>query len=185
MDTLGLFDTPCRTAGSIFRLMLLMFIICYPMACRVLVQKNSRALPGWYPSITELASDIVASLAAGNRQHLAALHITEQEYATYVWPHLPVAQIPQWQNHRDFVWQQHQMRSMRGFDTMLKLYGGRTFRISQVSFNRKPERYGNCTVHSGAVTTVKDEAGQEQRVRIFGSLIEMNGFYKVFSYSID
>ncbi|MCX8045242.1 MAG: hypothetical protein N3B18_14075 [Desulfobacterota bacterium] len=185
MDTLSLFDTPCRTAGSIFQLVLLLSIACFMMACGVMVQKNIHTMPGWHASMKSLTSEITDALAANNRQRLEALHVTEQEYAAHVWPHLPVAQIPQWQNHRDFVWQQHLIRSMRGIDTILNRYGGKNLQITNVSFDEKPEVYGQCTVHPGAVTIVLDELGEERRIRIFGSLIEMNGFYKVFSYSID
>ena len=40
-------------------------------------------------------------------------------------------------------------------------------------------------VHKEAHLVVKDEKGEQQEVRLFGSVLEMGGQFKLFSFVVD
>jgi len=178
-------DTPCLMAGSILQLFLVLCVFVCQAGCVVTREAQHPVRQGWYPSIESLTAALSAAVVAGDRQQLAELTITEQEYADYIWPHLPVAQIPQWQSHRDFVWQQHLMRSEHGLERVLAQYGGTKLNVKNVMFGNEAVRYGKCRVISEPIIMIQDADGKEKSCKLFGSLVEMNGFYKVFSYNID
>lgn len=187
INTNSLLDTPCRAAGSIYRLLPLIAAGAVVMlSCATMEHKGGIRHPaGWYASVDALTAEIIDAIAAGDAKRLAAASITEQEYAAYVWPHLPIAKIEQWQSQRDFVWQQHQIRNLNGLESMLSRYGWRKLAVISVSFREKPVHYGTCIVHPKALITVRDESGQEDQARLYSSLVEINGLYKVFSYAVD
>mgnify|MGYP007054685215 FL=1 len=46
-------------------------------------------------------------------------------------------------------------------------------------------RYPSYVVHRATVLQVRDETGTQTDLRLFGSLIQKEGVWKVFSYVVD
>jgi hypothetical protein len=62
------------------------------------------------------------------------------------------------------------------------VYGGKKFEFLGVRFAKEAMKYNNATVHRDARLTVRNEEGHEGEVEMFGSILELDGKYKVFSY---
>jgi hypothetical protein len=54
-----------------------------------------------------------------------------------------------------------------------------------VSFEGETTDYQTHSIHRKTVVTLRDRSGRETTGRLFGSTIEQNGRYKVFSYVVD
>jgi hypothetical protein len=54
-----------------------------------------------------------------------------------------------------------------------------------VTFRGEPSRYPTYTVYRETVLTVRDERGAEADLRLFGSSLEKDSTWKVFSYVVD
>jgi hypothetical protein len=180
-----LFDTPRLLPGSIRRYILCVLILLQAAACTGTAVPERKALPGWFPSMDALVNAVVDAVSRNDRNALESLCISEQEYALHVWPDLPIARIPQWQSQRYFVWTQHQLRSANGLNGVLKNYGGRRYTVLKAFFKENKIPYEHCTVHGAAMLQVRDDSGVEQDLRLFGSIVEKEGFYKIFSYNTD
>jgi hypothetical protein len=58
-------------------------------------------------------------------------------------------------------------------------------RITAIDFEGESSHYGRVTVRRDSVITLADAEGRSSKVRLFGSMIEHAGRYKVFSYVTD
>jgi hypothetical protein len=65
---------------------------------------------------------------------------------------------------------------------MLKEYGGKKFELVSIRFRGDATTYASYRVHRESELMVKDPEGRESEVRLFGSVLEKNRRYKVFSY---
>ena len=54
-----------------------------------------------------------------------------------------------------------------------------------VRFQGDTTDYETYRIYRKTVLTLRDGSGQEIQARLFGSMIEQNGRYKVFSYVVD
>lgn len=68
---------------------------------------------------------------------------------------------------------------------MLTEHGGRTYALEQVRFTGGTTQYQNFVVHREAELDVRDDRGEPHTFKLFGSVIEKNGGFKVFSYVVD
>jgi hypothetical protein len=146
---------------------------------------NSRPpLANAHPSADALARAVLDALARSDRQALEAVALTEQEFRDRVWPDLPAAR-PERNLPFSYVWGDLRQKSQVGLARTLATHGGRRYELVGVRFEGPSTRYSQSEVHRATVLTVRDAQGAGQDVRLFGSSIEGDGAWKVFSYVLD
>ncbi len=134
-------------------------------------------------SAREVAETVLAAVYEYDIQGLEKIAVSEDEYRSYVWPELPISSVKQWREHVDFVWEQHSRRSSLCMQSMLKKYGGNKYALKKVRYAEIPKHYGQVTVHRDARLIVSGKNKNERELNLFGSIVELNGTYKIMSYN--
>jgi hypothetical protein len=142
-----------------------------------------RALTNTYASAELLASRFLAYLARKDSESIKSLRITKQEFCDYVWPDLPSSRLPN--VTCDFVWDQAVLNSTSGLTEMLRDHEGKRYELISLKFAKGTEVYPSYKVHKETLLRVRDEKGEEQELRLFGSILEMDGKFKLFSFVVD
>lgn len=115
---------------------------------------------------------------------LRLLAITEAEFRDLVWPKLPASR-PERNLPLDYVWKDLAAKSDANLRARLAGWQDRGFVLVSLTFNGGVENYGTFAVHRDTVLLLRDGDGKEQTGRLFGSIIEHKGRFKVFSYVVD
>lgn len=143
-----------------------------------LALRNAQASP------VAVASLVVRGLAARDLDGLRALAVTEAEFREIVWPKLPASR-PERNVPWDYAWQDLHGKSEVHLRSLLAPWQDRGFAVTEVTFRGQTTDYGTYRVHRETIVTLRDVTGKEQKGRLFGSMIEMDGRFKVFSYVVD
>jgi hypothetical protein len=116
---------------------------------------------------------------------LERLAVTRGEFEALVWPRQPAAR-PERNIPVDYAWRslatrsRHQLRSRLG-----EWSRGPHATVVDVTFAGESTDYGTYRVHRRSVVTLRDAEGRLATTRLFGSVIEQGGRYRVFSYVVD
>lgn len=141
-------------------------------------------LSGGAATPQELAAQVLAAFAAGDRARLVEMGLSEDEFRRNVWPHLPAAR-PERNLPFDYVWGDLRQKSLNSLDQALARVRGETLALQAISFRGDTSQYGTATIRRESVLVVRGSDGTVREVRLFGSLIEQGGRCKVFSYVTD
>jgi hypothetical protein len=128
-----------------------------------------------------VARAVVRALNSRDANALRDLALTEREFREVVWPRLPGSR-PERNLPWDFVWKDLAAKSRQTLRARLNEWQDRGFRVVAVRYAGASTDYSAFRVHREAEVTLRDRTGQETTGRLFGSLIEQHGRYKVFSY---
>lgn len=131
-----------------------------------------------------LAAAVLRAFEARDLDELHKLALNKQEFAEHVWPELPAAR-PERNLSVNFVWGDLSQKSNITLRDLLVANGGRKYELIAVRFLGKTTPYVSYRVHRESELTVKDAEGNRRDIRLFGSMLEKNGRYKVFSYVVD
>lgn len=141
--------------------------------------------PAWsdsYESPDALATAALAALAAADEPRLARLALSEQELRETVWPLLPASRedvgMP-WA----YFWREHAQRNTGYLKTVLAKHGGKGYELTRVDFDGRAT-YGDVTIHREPALDLQTAAGP-QRLRLFGSMAERGGRWKLYSFVVD
>jgi len=115
---------------------------------------------------------------------LRGLALNEQEFREHVWPELPASR-PERNLPFSYVWGDLHQKSEAGLQNTLARHGGRHYTLIAVTFRGETSRYPTYTVYGETVLQVRDERGTAADLRVFGSSVEKDGAWKVFSYVVD
>jgi hypothetical protein len=129
-----------------------------------------------------LIREVLEAFAVRDDKRLRALALTEEEFRRRVWPSLPAAR-PERNLPFSYVWADLQQKSESRLRAVLAVHGGRPYELAAITFSGGTTEYSGFRVHRDAVLTVRDSAGAEHDVRLFGSVLEMDGSWKVFSFN--
>jgi hypothetical protein len=128
---------------------------------------------------------VLKRLDARDIAGLQELTVTEHEFRKLVWPKLPAARpgrnIP-W----DYVWKDLRSKSTMQLQARVHEWqpsGDAT--VVKVEFTGETTDYETFRVRRKSVVVLRSPTGHESRHRVFGSIIEEAGRYKVFSYVAD
>ncbi|HEX5732580.1 MAG TPA: hypothetical protein VF131_07070 [Blastocatellia bacterium] len=148
-----------------------------------MMQAAPRALIYAHSSPEALTRQFLKALAAKDLTTLKQMRITKDEFCQSVWPELPSSRI---QNLScDFAWDQATLRSDGGLYDLLPRHGGKRYELISVTFPKGVDRYSGYKILKEPQLVVKDESGHQQEVRLFGSMLEMSGQFKLFSFVTD
>jgi hypothetical protein len=149
-----------------------------------LVQGCGRTVPplaGGASSLLELARSVAAAFERADLSALHALSLNEQEFRDHVWPELPAAK-PERNLPFSFVWGDLHQKSEASLSRTLVSVRGQRFDVVAVRPLGDVTHYKTYAVHRETELTVKNSEGKEQKLRLFGSILEKDGQFKVFSY---
>jgi hypothetical protein len=138
---------------------------------------NSRSSP------EALAGRFLELLAAEDREGVRSLRVTRDEFCKYVWPELASSRVPN--VTCEFAWDQATLNSNAGFNEIWPSHKGKRYEIVSLEFLKGVDAYPTYKVHKKPLLLVKDENGARKEVRFFGSMLELDGQYKLFSFVND
>lgn len=141
-------------------------------------------LSATFESAEAVARAVVEGLRSGDLAALKGLALTEAEFKDLVWPKLPAAR-PERNLPMDYVWGDLSAKSDANLRARLGGWQDRGFVLVSLSFKGGVEDYGTFKVHRESVLILKDREGREQTGRLFGSILEHEGRFKVFSFVVD
>jgi hypothetical protein len=145
---------------------------------------SAAPLPHSHDSPEALARAVLKAIEEGNTGALHALALNKEEFTEHVWPELPAAR-PERNLSVDFVWGDLHLKSNVTLRDTLTAHGGNRYEFIRMAFLGDTTAYGSYRVRRESELTVKDSTGTSRQIRVFGSMLEKNGRYKVFSYVID
>lgn len=146
--------------------------------------QSSPLLGNTHPSSQALATAVLDGLQRRDMATLRALALNEQEFREQIWPELPAAR-PERNLPFSYVWGDLRQKSEASLDQTFAGHAGRRYTLVSVRFAGEVTRYPSYTVHRETVLRVRDESGAETDVRLFGSSVEKDDAWKVFSYVVD
>ena len=145
---------------------------------------SSRPLPNSHETAEARSRAVLGALERRDTNALLALALNKEEFEQHVWPELPAAR-PERNLSVNFVWGDLNQKSSVTLRDTLAARGGKKYEFRSIRFLGETTQYDSYRVHRESELTVKDPDGTERQLRVFGSVIEKSGRYKVFSYVID
>lgn len=139
---------------------------------------------GALPTPEALAAAVLDAVAARDIAQLRALAVTEAEFRSRIWPELPASR-PERNLTAEYVWRDLAQKSEASLGSLLARQGGQRLTLRAVDFRGETTPYATFAVSRKTELVVADEGGAEQRVRVFGSVLRIDGGVKVFSYVVD
>ena len=170
-------DCSCRAVLAILCLLA-------PVTALTGCRRAGADLEHTFDSPDALAREVLTRLARRDQGGLRALAVTHDEFEAHVWPKLPASR-PERNMPMSFVWGRLKQQSDLSLAGTVSRLGGRSFTLQQLLFEGDTTDYGTFTVRRDSVLVVRTPEGGVERIRVFGSMLTMNGRHKVFSYVVD
>jgi hypothetical protein len=138
-----------------------------------------------FDSPEALARAVLEAFAKEDVETLKALPLTKEEFQTHVWPKLPASR-PERNVPFEYGWTDLYQKSVSSIASNFKRYKGRKLELLSITFKGETTDYGLFVVRRKSMLRVKDrDTGEELSLALFGSVMEWNGKYKIFSYVTD
>jgi hypothetical protein len=176
----GSFSTPSLNKGATRRLTTLLFAFFFLSMCTG--KECTIRLSNACDSIEDLGKQVLKAVYNKDIDRLKAIAITPEEYESYIWPQSPMSKIKQWQENYDFVQKQQFSRSNLSLRQMLAKYGGRQYTLIRVRFADDTTDHTIYKAHRDARLIVTSPEGKEVELNLFGSIVEMDGQFKIMSF---
>jgi len=135
-----------------------------------------------FESPRALATAVLAALEAKDRAALESLPLTEAEFREQVFPEMPAyGNVPM-----DYVWGDLKQKGSNELSGILAWHGGRSYEVENVVFDGGATAYDSFVVHRKPRLFVRQrDDGERKELALFGSVIECEGRYKLFSYVVN
>jgi hypothetical protein len=137
-----------------------------------------------FSSPEALSEAVLTALAAHDADGLASLALSEIEFRTAVWPDLPSSR-PERGVPFDYAWGDLRQKSGNALRRLVARHGGRRYELVDVAFEGETTPYRTYRVHRETVLDLRNEDGEKMRLPLFGSMLEREGEFKLFSYVVD
>jgi hypothetical protein len=135
-------------------------------------------------SAPALARAVLEAVESSDVDALRNLALGEQDFREHVWPELPAARAER-KLPFSYVWGDLHQKSETMLRQMLAAHGGRHYELHDIQFLAGTTPYDSYVVHRESELLVRDGMGKERRLRLFGSVLEKDGRFKIFSYVVD
>jgi len=132
----------------------------------------------------EFARRFLDALDNNDRDAALALAITREEFDRYVWPELPVAE-PERNVPAGFIWNTTNMRGLVRLGSAFASLGGHRMVLEEIRFTGGVEEYETYRIHRNSQLVLTDEEGERKILRLFGSVLELDGQFKIYSFNYD
>jgi hypothetical protein len=182
-------EGPHLLAGAfVFLLGVLVVLLAYRQSGEASPPEDERPLPPLsytFDSPESLAKEFLDALYRKDVDTLKTFALNKEEFRLHVWPELPVSQIKK-PLPFDYGWADLHQKSINSLKRTYVRYGGRELTFIRLEFEDETTQYETYAVHRDARVVVRDEeTGREMRLDLFGSIMEKNGRFKLFSYVTD
>jgi len=138
-----------------------------------------------FDSPEALARTVLTAVAERDTETLLELSVSGAEFRKVVWPELPSSR-PEVNLSVDYAWGDLNTKSRSYLASTLSEFGGRRLELVAIDFTGESTSYRTFSVHRHSVLTVRaDGQAATERVRLFGSVLERDGRFKLFSYVVD
>ncbi len=131
-----------------------------------------------------LARAVLDAIARKDTAELIRLSLTKEEFEAIVWPTLPASRPAVGMPSR-YVWQDTSNKSRAYLEKTMTDWGGRRLELIHIEFGGETTDAGVYSLSRKTRLVVRNEAGTEQSIRVFGSVIRQRGRSKVYSYIVD
>ena len=133
-------------------------------------------------SVDELIGRFVEAVADSSTDALAALTLSRAEFAhlyfaTSVHARPPYAQPPA------VNWLLLEQNSLKGQSRLLRRFGGKRLPVKSHHCAGAPQVQGANRIHEACTLRISSADGWTEDVRLFGSIVERDGRYKLLSLS--
>lgn len=125
----------------------------------------------------------LAGLKARDRAAVEQLALTESEFRKHVWPALP-ASDPTVGMPLDYLWEDLAQKNEGFVSQLMAEHGGRDYRLVVAAFSGATTDHGGFRVHRKTTLDVRGPEGPVT-LRLFGSMIESGGRWKIYSFVVD
>lgn len=142
---------------------------------------EGRRLPGSVSSLEQLASEVLAGLAAADTSRLDALRLTEREHNEIVWPELPAAR-PEANFPVDIAWMNISNRNRVALRRLFAVYGGHSLHLVGVECRGETQEFESFEVHTDCRVTLLRDRVRLPPQRIFKDVLDRDGELKIFRY---
>jgi hypothetical protein len=145
------------------------------------VESRPSILAGSQPSPEEVCRKFLDALREEDAVAIRSLAISSEEFAEFIWPRLP-ASNPKTNLTVEFVWNQMHMHSLADLGETFSRHKGKDYELVDIRFDKETEDYGSYKVHRDTRLLIADSEGRRKELSLFGSLLEMNDEFKIFSF---
>lgn len=140
------------------------------------------ALAGGSVSREALVRRFMKALAEDDSADLRAMALSAREFADLVYPESPYTHPPYRQSPA-LVWNQIQNPSASGLTRLVRRLGEQPLRYLDHKCDASPDRQGRNLVWTDCVLRLSGPNGDTTTHRLFGSIIQRGGKFKIASYS--
>jgi hypothetical protein len=149
-------------------------------------KENLPPLSTTFDSPEALAQAFLDALYRKDVEDLRKFGLNKEEFRLHVWPELPASQLEKNPLPFDYGWNDLNQKSINSLRRTYTTYGGRKLTFIRLEFEDEETPYDTFVVHRDARVVVRDEdRGETLRLDLFGSIMEKNGRFKLFSYVTD
>jgi hypothetical protein len=138
-------------------------------------------LAGASGSREALARRFMKAVAVSDSADLRAMLLSAREFADLVYPESPYTHPPYRQSPA-LVWNQIQNPSASGFTRLVRRLGSQPLRYVDHKCDPKPDRNGHNLIWTNCFVRVTGPNGKTTSHRLFGSVIQRDGRFKIVSY---
>ncbi len=151
---------------------------------RAVVGARVSALSGGAKSLDGLVQGFVSSLERGDTVALSRMTLSASEFAWLVYPTSPFTKPP-YRQAPGLVWMSISTPSNAGRRKLLQRVAGETLGLKGYRCERPVERQGENRLHVGCDLELTKANGAVSRTRLFGTIIERHGVFKIVSFDND
>ncbi len=142
---------------------------------------GGRRLPGSARSLAELATAVLAGLAAADTLRLESVRLTEAEHNEMVWPQLP-ASAPEANYPVDLAWKNIRTRNRAALSDLFGVYENRKLQFIDAECRGPTEAFESFVVHTDCRVTLERDGEPMPPQRIFKDVLDWDGELKIFRY---
>ena len=132
----------------------------------------------------EAAQTFLEALQEGDEYAIREMALTREEFEKYVWPDIPASR-PGTNLTVDFVWRQMAMRSYSQMESLIRRNKGKHYTLVRLEARKGVWEYPSFRLHKDTWLVVRDESGQQRKVKFFTSVMEVQGEFKIYSYNVS
>jgi len=136
---------------------------------------------GYGETPEELGKAVVAALNAQSEEDLHRLRVDKDMYMNELWPAFQ-AQRPALNFTADFAWGNLNKKCLTGVTKWIRRYNEKNYAFVRIQFTEPTQTYDGFQLRRGTVLTVKTPDGVEHDLRILGSVVEKDRYYRLLSY---
>lgn len=136
---------------------------------------------GYGETPEELGKAVVTALNAQSEDDLHRLRVDKDLYMNELWPAFQ-AQRPALNFTADFAWSNLDKKCRTGVSKWVRRYNEKNYEFVRIQFTEPTQTYDGFQLRRGTVLTVKTPDGKEHALRILGSVVEKERYYRLLSY---